>query len=535
MSWLDLAVRVIPDSLLQRAKALQETLRFEQVEKERQARLGEEIKQRVQGKGNGKGESQRQGTNGKNESSLFGRQGPSKSIERRPIGAGAPSGGFWQIFFGYGIAYGWIEKDLGDFKGWKIYSGDGQASMEFAADVLTPPEPEGFTVFAPNTYYTYHYVNPPGFNQGPGDASLYPPLIEDVGWDRTDEVTQFDQQDKQLVIPTGGDTMLVLLSRRSEWRRMQARSTCRTTQTGEIIDEFPGADMYVKYRLSYEGSASIVSLPSYTYESSSVQAAFYVTRTSVQQLTIPESLTDFFSGMAGPSGDETRAFSPGSSDLPLDATLDDETIPWIRGTTYLGEYTYYAAQCLNGYYEFWTREPEGEGSDPPVYNMELTRLPRSNYLVWSQDTRDIHLGWLSNNEIAPALMNGLGELETDYHAGSQAYRYGTPSAISFLEAGGQSLNGTLDYSDIPSSYGTPPYWLSVKLDVTNYRSYRFKQFDNPGSFYSEVGDEGRPFDSLTIFKPYSVPTFGNSIIMAWDWWQAEACRQRVLNLGFQLP
>jgi hypothetical protein len=119
MSWLDLAVQVVPDSLIQRAKAIQETLRFEQVEKERQDRLEEEIKRKRKGEGSGKGERRSRSVLNGSET-IYGRRGPNRSIVRRPIGNNGATADLE-------VAIGFFLLD-GDTV--TVYSGDGSASVE---------------------------------------------------------------------------------------------------------------------------------------------------------------------------------------------------------------------------------------------------------------------------------------------------------------------------------------------------------------------------------------------------------------------
>jgi hypothetical protein len=133
MSWLDLAVQVVPDSLIQRAKAIQETLRFEQVEKERQARLGEEIRRKNKGQQSGKGERKSRSVLNGSET-IFGRRGPNRSIVRRPIGNNGATADLE-------VAIGFFLLD-GDTV--TVYSGDGSASAETTLpyfDFPTVPDP----------------------------------------------------------------------------------------------------------------------------------------------------------------------------------------------------------------------------------------------------------------------------------------------------------------------------------------------------------------------------------------------------------
>jgi hypothetical protein len=126
MSWLDLAVQVVPDSLIQRAKALQETLRFEQVEKERQARLEEEIRRKLRGETNDKGEKSFQsGLAG--EDTILGRRGPSRSILRRPIGMNLAASD------GARLAVCYLKDEGSDVL--TVYSADGMSSA--SANVST--------------------------------------------------------------------------------------------------------------------------------------------------------------------------------------------------------------------------------------------------------------------------------------------------------------------------------------------------------------------------------------------------------------
>jgi hypothetical protein len=137
MSWLDLAVQVVPDSLIQRAKALQETLRFEQVEKERQARLEEEIGRKRKGAGNGKGEKPPRQRLTSSETQ-FGRRGPSRSIVRRPIGNNG-------LAVDFQIATGYINQvDSTTSSVITVYSGDGSDSVTTTLtyfDFPTVPDP----------------------------------------------------------------------------------------------------------------------------------------------------------------------------------------------------------------------------------------------------------------------------------------------------------------------------------------------------------------------------------------------------------
>jgi len=289
----------------------------------------------------------------------------------------------------------------------------------------------------------------------------------------------------QIVLPAGGDELIVAYRSRSVARIMV--QTLTATTTWYVVNEPDEAgDLFFSYGT---GSGGVVVESE--HKVGALTRAFHVTRSTVTEIIPPPVVEDMYVEIPGAPA----------------------------GTVQAAQFV--AVQYSNG--------------KLGLNNIATVIFP-TFYPVYTSEQID-GLSFTSTNEISLTLSNGLGELTRSGHAVSRTPIFGTPSALSFLEAGGKSDPlPNADYSDIPTTYSQPPYYVSAEWDGFNTIEV-YRQAGRPTTQYLAM-EQGRPVPSANITVPevFADESTGNpDYVLAWDYGQKGLTRSRLQALGFVLP